>query len=1074
MTLQRKGILRTIALIALSLVVLLVTLSYVYYLDLKKIFITKVSEKASSFIGQEVEIGDFSFSPTAGINVYDIRVLNPGGFGPGPLLAVKRLYLQLNFRALLGQKFYFREITAYSPELTLVRNTKGELNISEKLMHFFEKKSEYQYRIDEFNILKGAFGINGDEGYSIPNVILHLKPLASEKGVRTSLEGSATYYGSRIDLNGWIYLKDEPKKFNISFTSGNLSLSPLRTFFRKYRINADRTKVACDLNAEGDTEKGFRLRSEISIDRTGFLRLKREVKEILLRTQAFLDIPERSLSIESVSLRADGITAATASGKLRARSGNFFYDGSAKIKRIDLSTFDLVKDFRVSGTVTSDLIRFSGNFKEPTPKLSGRLQIHEAAFRSKDEDIRRIQARLRFSYDKEMKVEAEGTGNISKAYGYPFERPANMNIALNAKRSHKVISLTATMTVSPVESHTTKGRKVRFDLISLTADGAMRGRNLSGKGRIEMKGVDFDTYHTPWLKASASFGHGGNVLTAGDTSVEGEDFRVLAKDVTVRLPEKKNGNAIAADFKNISASYLPKEAVIGKADISARLRTGRESLSGDFGFSIGAVALRGVRADSVTGMATFDGQSFSAEISEARISGGKLHLSVRGKISGEPFPLIIASTADDVDLAVLSKETSNIITVPYDISGHLKKASLAGTLLSSTSLRGNAALEAEKVSLRGKDSGRNILKDLSLMGQAEFMREDLDLKAETKVGKVFANISGTIKGFLSQDRSIDVEFRLPVVKAADIRDSFWDIFPDSLLYSGLNGSLSSDLKISYGTKNLSVRGKLALDELMLQGENGEYEIGPVNGTLPVSYTRNAGGTDLVEFPSFERSQFDTLTRYYAQMSEGGYSKISIGSLKYGFKILDNLNVWIAQQGTALNIKRFSGNIFGGRLNGSAAIDLSKGGSYRAGFLLEGLSLKRLCDEIKSIEGYISGKVNGTGLFRGSKAGFANVIGRTEFWTYGTEDEKTRISKEFLKKMGGPSLKTYLGDRPFDKGAMDLYLQNGFVIFKDLEILHKNLFGVTDLSIKVAPFSNRIAIDRLMWSITEAAQRAKNK
>jgi hypothetical protein len=354
------------------------------------------------------------------------------------------------------------------------------------------------------------------------------------------------------------------------------------------------------------------------------------------------------------------------------------------------------------------------------------------------------------------------------------------------------------------------------------------------------------------------------------------------------------------------------------------------------------------------------------------------------------------------------------------------------------------------------------------------MGEDLDLKADTKVGKVAAKVFGRIKGFLRQDRFLDVEFKLPVVKAADIRDSFWDIFPDSLLYSGLNGSLSSDLKISYSRDNLSVRGRLTVDELALQGENGEYEIGPVNGTLPVAYARKAGKTDLMELPSFERSQFGSLSKYYAEMSEQGYSKIEIGSVKYGFKILDNLSIWIAQRGTALNIKRFSGNIFRGRLNGSAAIDLSKGVSYRAGFLLEGLSLTRLCDEIEPIKGYMSGKVNGTGLFRGSKAGFSNLIGRTDFWTYHTEDEKTRISKEFLKKMGGPSLKRYLGDRPFDKGVMDLSLQNGFVIFKDLEISHKNFFGMTDLSIKVAPYSNRIAIDHLMWSITEAAQRAKNK
>jgi uncharacterized protein involved in outer membrane biogenesis len=257
MTLQKKRILKTVALVFLSLVVLLSTLSYIYYLDLKKIFITKVSEEVSFFIGQGVEIRDFSFSPAAGINVYSIRVLNPEGFASGPLLKIKRIHLKLNFRALLGQKFYFTEITVHKPELTLVQNTKGQLNISEKLMHFFEKKSEYQYRIDEFNIMKGAFGLNGEDKYSIRNFILHLKPLASGKGVKTSVEGSATYYGGRLDLSGWIYLKEEPKRLNISVSSGNLSLRPLRTFLGKYGINVDRTKVVCSVNAKAIQRRGF-------------------------------------------------------------------------------------------------------------------------------------------------------------------------------------------------------------------------------------------------------------------------------------------------------------------------------------------------------------------------------------------------------------------------------------------------------------------------------------------------------------------------------------------------------------------------------------------------------------------------------------------------------------------------------------------------------------------------------------------------------------------------------------------------------------------------------------------------
>lgn len=96
----------------------------------------------------------------------------------------------------------------------------------------------------------------------------------------------------------------------------------------------------------------------------------------------------------------------------------------------------------------------------------------------------------------------------------------------------------------------------------------------------------------------------------------------------------------------------------------------------------------------------------------------------------------------------------------------------------------------------------------------------------------------------------------------------------------------------------------------------------------------------------------------------------------------------------------------------------------------------------------------------------------DLWTYSTQDEKTKISKEFLQKVGGPSVKAYLGDRPFNKGIMSLYLQKGYVIFRELEISNRNFLGIQDLSVKVAPLSNRIAIDHLMWTIVEAAQRAK--
>jgi hypothetical protein len=291
----------------------------------------------------------------------------------------------------------------------------------------------------------------------------------------------------------------------------------------------------------------------------------------------------------------------------------------------------------------------------------------------------------------------------------------------------------------------------------------------------------------------------------------------------------------------------------------------------------------------------------------------------------------------------------------------------------------------------------------------------------------------------------------------------------------MDGAVSSDFSVIYKKGGITFGGNLRLKDFSIEGENSEYSAGPVNGVIPFAYGTFEGKGSPITLPLFERSEFDTVSRYYAdEYRANGYNKITIGSLQYGFRLLDDITVWIKQDKGILNVGRFSANIFGGRLHGSAVLDISDGVQYRAGMILEGLSLKKLCDDIEPIKGYISGKVDGIGVVKGSGAGLPELIGKIDFWTYSGREEKTRISREFLQKIGGPSIKAYLGDRDFDKGEMSLYMQKGYFIFRELEISNRNIFGIRDLSVKVAPFSNRISIDHLMWTIVEAADRAKKK
>ena len=368
------------------------------------------------------------------------------------------------------------------------------------------------------------------------------------------------------------------------------------------------------------------------------------------------------------------------------------------------------------------------------------------------------------------------------------------------------------------------------------------------------------------------------------------------------------------------------------------------------------------------------------------------------------------------------------------------------------------------------------MQKLSVYSRVGFDGKALDVNMRAKAGKLSFTMNAKAADVLLKTRAVHMRMELPEVKLSDVRDAFWDTFPDRLLYAGLDGSLASDATADYKESDIKVNGSLTMKGINLTGENNEFSVGPVNGRLPLFFHKTSKkdlSVPAIQFPVFDKSHFSSMKESYAGTTKcEDCAGITIGSVGYGFKLLENVDIGLRQEGSVLNIKRFSGNISGGKINGAAFVDLSKGINYRAGFILEGLSLRKFCDGIEPIKGYISGKVDGVAAFKGAGSGLANLIGKADFWTYGTAGEQTKISKEFLQKIGGPSLKAYLGDRKFDRGIVSLYLQDGFIIFDQLEISNKNLLGMTDLSIKVAPYNNRIAIDHLMWTITEAAQRAQ--
>jgi hypothetical protein len=758
-----KKALKIFFVICFSIFIILALLGYFYYLDFKRSFIQTLSGKSSAFIGQPVEIGDLSFSPSSGINLYNVSVRNPEGFPSGNLLRIKRIYLNTKYSELFSGRFYSRNITVYAPELTIIKDGNGRSNISDKLIEFFRKKSSLTYQVDEFNIESGRIGFNNDKRFGNENISMHIKNLSSAPGVKTLIEGSTLYADGKIAVAGWAYPKDEPKKFSLSASSGEISLSAFRELLEPYKVYAEKAGLKADLSIEGDTDRGAKLKANLYIKDIG-LPFVKGIRTVTLKTDAGLDLQDNSFHIDSCSLNAEGLLSIDAKALLKNIIKKPAYNAEVKINGLYLSALELPRKIKAEGLLTSNKITVEGDGEKKYPKILGSLIL-------------------------------------------------------------------------------------------------------------------------------------------------------------------------------------------------------------------------------------------------------------------------------------------------------------------------------QKLSLIN-ESNKNIISNASINSEMKFNGGDINFRTDMHAGKITLAMAGTAKNIIEKHRSINVSLKLPEAKLADIRDAFWDVFPDKLLYAGLDGSVLSRLLIDYRANNIKVGGEIAVQNIVIRGENGEYTIGPINGVLPLAYAQSIGmgpSPSLYresidkKFPYFERAQFNDLRQYFSRKTdESGYSTITIDSLDYGFRLFDNIRLKVKQEGAVLNVAEFNGNISGGKMNGSAYVDLSKGIQYRAGFILEGLSLTKFCEGIEPIKGYISGKMDGVANLKGSGSGIANLIGKADLWTYSTGDEKTKISKQFLQKIGGPALKTYLGDRRFDKGNISLYLKEGFIIFDELEISNKNLLGMTDLSVKVAPFNNRISIDHLMWTITEAATRAQKK
>ena len=150
------------------------------------------------------------------------------------------------------------------------------------------------------------------------------------------------------------------------------------------------------------------------------------------------------------------------------------------------------------------------------------------------------------------------------------------------------------------------------------------------------------------------------------------------------------------------------------------------------------------------------------------------------------------------------------------------------------------------------------------------------------------------------------------------------------------------------------------------------------------------------------------------------------------------------------------------------------GTVHLALLFDDVSLTELLDQFPPLRGYLSGRVDGLADVLIPLSHPAKARGRGRWWAVKSPEEERTISQEMIERLGGPPAQFFQiltgRNRAYDVGVLTAILDQGYLVFPELEISHRVL-GIKDLEIRVVPPFNRIALDHLIDSILEAMERA---
>ncbi|QXM07568.1 AsmA family protein [Geomonas subterranea] len=373
-------------------------------------------------------------------------------------------------------------------------------------------------------------------------------------------------------------------------------------------------------------------------------------------------------------------------------------------------------------------------------------------------------------------------------------------------------------------------------------------------------------------------------------------------------------------------------------------------------------------------------------------------------------------------------------------------------------------------------SGKSALSGASLFLSGSYSTGKLSIgEGLFSPGKgVALRARGQVAELFSSKRSGIITFSLPGTPVEALVDATVNLIPPALQEATLKGALSADATLEFREGRQLLEGVVDVRDARIESAPQKLAMSDINGRIPVSLDLSGkSASQPKDTREFSRGNYQRLLGQLGGLPAGG-EQFTVGRTVFGTLELGKLTLQLRASQGLMEIAPLRTTLYDGAILGSGYLAVRDKPTYRVDLLVNGLSLKKLCRSLPSLQGYISGRVDGVISVRGVGGGILGMTGFVDLWAREGGGEKMLVSKEFLQRLAKQKLSGFFltRDRAYDEAEIKANLQEGDLSFNTLKIVNTNFFGVKDLNVNIAPTQNRIALEHLLESIKEAAVRGK--